>query len=105
MDRLQGYGTNGYEYRRSQIDRSNSNRLKWMMNEAKKSAEKRELEQVQSDSSKKSFSSLTTNNTLGEKKECSEIYKNDKYFKPSSINKFTKTGLNRPFNNNNNSLK
>ena len=36
MDRLEGYNTNGHEYRVSQIDRSNSKRLKWMLSEAEK---------------------------------------------------------------------
>ena len=105
MDRLQGYGTNGYEYRKSQIDRSNSNRLKWMINEAKNSVEKRELEQLQNDASKKSYSSLTTNNKLGEKQQSCEIYKKDKLFHPNNINKFKTTGLNRPFHKSNNNLK
>ena len=35
MNNLEGYNTTGHEYRMSQIDRSNSKRLKWMMNEAK----------------------------------------------------------------------
>ena len=35
MNNLEGYNTTGHEYRMSQIDRSNSRRLKWMMNEAR----------------------------------------------------------------------
>ena len=35
MNSLEGYSTTGHEYRVSQIDRSNSRRLKWMMNEAR----------------------------------------------------------------------
>ena len=48
MDRLQGYGTNGYDYRKSAIERNNSSRLKWMVSEAKKSAEKREQDEKNS---------------------------------------------------------
>lgn len=39
MNSLEGYTTNGHEYRKSEIDRSNTRRLKWMMNEARKNVE------------------------------------------------------------------
>ena len=127
MDRLQGYGTNGYEYRKSQIDRNNSNRLKWMMDEAKKNVEKKELEQLQSDSNKtthlslddskdknsqsNSIDKLTENKDLkklvelNNNKERRQNYKKDKHFRPDTINKFKTVSINRPFNNNNNNFK
>ena len=44
MNRLEGYNTNGHEYRKSQIDRSNSRRLEWLMNEAKKNVDANDYE-------------------------------------------------------------
>ena len=44
MNSLEGYNTNGHEYRVSQIDRSNSRRLKWMMNEARDIVNKQDAE-------------------------------------------------------------
>ena len=42
MNSLEGYNTTGHEYRMSQIDRSNSKRLKWMMNETRDIVKKRD---------------------------------------------------------------
>ena len=50
MNNLEGYNTTGHEYRMSQIDRSNSRRLKWMMNEARDIVKKQDEEKKQDNS-------------------------------------------------------
>lgn len=47
MNNLQGYNTNGYEYRASIIDRSNSRRQKWLNSEAEKRVAVREEQEKQ----------------------------------------------------------
>ena len=78
MDRLEGYNTNGHEYRVSQIDRSNSKRLKWMLSEAEK-----KVKSVDNSSEK--------NNTF------SNNVKN--IFNPSNINKVNRFNSSNIFNN------
>lgn len=88
MDRLQGYGTNGYDYRKAAIERNNSSRLKWMVSEAKKSAEKREQDEKNSQTT--SFINKTS--SLSELKKDNNIpkydNKNDKMFRPNEVNRF-----------------
>ena len=86
MNNLEGYGTNGHEYRLSQIDRNNSRRLKWMMNEAKDIVKKNEeIKQVNS------------SNVLGDKNINTALHGNQNndnkhgktMFNPSTVNKFS----------------
>lgn len=58
MNSLEGYNTDGFEYRASQMDRNRSQRLKWMMKEAKEMAEKREKEENKVDPYKKDKNSF-----------------------------------------------
>ena len=86
MNNLEGYSTTGHEYRMSEIDRSNSRRLKWMMNEArdivnKKDEEKKNNSTILGD--KNITPTLHGNSTNRD----SSIRKN--MFNPSTVNKFT----------------
>ena len=86
MNNLEGYSTTGYEYRTSEIDRSNSRRLKWMMNEARdivnsKNKEKKNNSTILGD--KNITQTLHGNSTNRD----SSIRKN--MFNPSTVNKFT----------------
>lgn len=89
MNNLEGYSTNGHEYRVSQMDRSNSRRLKWMMNEARDIVKKRDEEKKQNSSNvmvdKNITSTLHSNSTKNIKDE--DIRKN--MFNPSTVNKFS----------------
>lgn len=58
MNNLEGYNTDGFEYRTSLMDRNNSKRLKWMMKEAKDLAEKREKEEKNAEAYKKDKNSI-----------------------------------------------
>ena len=89
MNNLEGYSTNGHEYRVSQMDRSNSRRLKWMMNEARNIVKKRDEEKKQNSSNvmvdKNITSTLHSNSTKNITDE--GIRKN--MFNPSTVNKFS----------------
>ena len=87
MNSLEGYNTNGYEYRKSQIDRSNSNRLKWMMKEAKKIVEKKDIDANTNNNSailadKSITPTLHGNNNTNTKDSRNNM------FNPSTVNKF-----------------
>ncbi len=87
MNSLEGYNTNGHEYRMSQIDRSNSKRLKWMMNEARDIVKKKEEQEKQNNNVIFSDKNITptlhgNNNNTND----SSIRKN--MFNPSAVNKF-----------------
>ena len=86
MNSLEGYNTNGYEYRASQIDRSNSRRLKWMMKEAKDIVKKKE-EAKQPNSSTILGDKNVTPTLHGNSSNNSNLRKN--MFNPSTVNKFT----------------
>ena len=89
MNSLEGYSTTGHEYRVSQIDRSNSRRLKWMMNAARDIVKKQDEEKKQNNSNvlvdKNITPTLHSNSTNGTKE--TDIRKN--MFDPSKVNKFT----------------
>ena len=89
MNSLEGYNTDGFEYRASQMDRNRSQRLKWMMKEAKEAVEKREKEENKVDPYKNIDKNITptlhSNSTNGPKE--TDIRKN--MFDPSKVNKFT----------------
>ncbi len=92
MDRLQGFGTNGYDYRRAAIERNNSSRLKWMMSEAKKSAEAREKDENKNNDSfsKIDGEELTNSNTLDNSSKPINNKPENHMFKPNEVNKFAK---------------
>lgn len=100
MDRLQGYNTTGYEYRMSQIDRSNSNRLKWMMSEAKKNIEKQDNKETNNRSIPVSNRGINDIASLNRnmRTKTSSINSKDNMFNPESINKFKHSNINNPFN-------
>lgn len=100
MDRLQGYGTNGYDYRRSAIERNNSSRLKWMMSEAKKSAEEREKKENKNNNSFSNINGeeLTNTNTLDNSNKSINNKPEDHMFRPNEVNRFAKS--NNFFKNN-----
>lgn len=79
MDRLEGYNTTGHEYRMSQIDRNNSQRLKWMMDEAKKNVEKAQKA--------KKLDSLAEENEKDQSKSINYLFDKQAYH-PESINHF-----------------
>ena len=88
MNNLEGYNTTGHEYRMSQIDRSNSKRLKWMMNEAKDIVKKRD--EIKKDNNKtilgdKNITPMLHGNSNNQ--TSSNTRKN--MFNPSAVNKFT----------------
>ena len=89
MNSLEGYSTDGYDYRVSLIDRSKSKRLKWMMNEARDIVKKQDEEKKQDNSNvlvdKNITPTLHSNSTNGPKE--TDIRKN--MFDPSKVNKFT----------------
>ena len=78
MNSLEGYNTNGHEYRASQIARNNSRRIKWLFNEAKKEVEKKDKES----NDKNNTSKLHQNKTVEQK-----VIRNN-VFNPKDINKF-----------------
>ena len=84
MNSLEGYNTNGHEYRVSQMDRSNSRRLKWMMNEARKEVEIKEKE-------KKSNSTLVFDKNISPMLHKNKNVSNDNVrnisFNPANVNK------------------
>lgn len=89
MNNLEGYSTNGHEYRVSQIDRNNSRRIKWMMNEARAVVKKRDEEKKQDSSNimvdKNRTSKFYSNSTKNKKNKGNK--KN--MFNPSTVNKFS----------------
>ena len=96
MNNLEGYNTTGHEYRLSQIDRSNSRRLKWMMNEARDIVKKRD--EIKKDNNK---------TILGDKNITPTLHGNSNYktssntrknmFNPSAVNKFVNMKNNNSF--------
>ena len=90
MNSLEGYNTTGREYRMSQIDRSNSKRLKWMMNEARDIVKKRDEIKKENNKTilgdKNITPTLHGNSNSSSKQPSSNIRKN--MFNPSSVNKF-----------------
>ena len=88
MNSLEGYNTNGHEYRVSQIDRSNSRRLKWMMNEARDIVNKKDGQEKQNNNnvilSDKNITPTLHGNASN--KNNSDLRKN--MFNPSVVNKF-----------------
>ncbi len=92
MNRLQGYGDNGYNYRRAAIERNNSSRLKWMMSEAKKSAEIREKNEGKENNSFSTIDSENTNNTsdLTNTTKPIDSKKEEKMFRPNEVNRFSR---------------
>lgn len=101
MNRLEGYNTNGHEYRKSQIDRSNSRRLEWLMNEAKKNVEAKDYEATKP---KNSF--IRESDSLEEIKKLNKNIavntnnqvNNSNVFKPNNVNLFSRSNTNNPFN-------
>lgn len=100
MDRLQGYNTDGHEYRISEIDRSNSRRLKWMMNEARKNVELREEEQKRGvvDKTVNNIAGLSSNSINGKQGPSSSDPAFRDAFRPDSVNKFRNMSNNNSFN-------
>ena len=92
MNRLQGYGDNGYNYRRAAIERNNSSRLKWMMSEAKKSAEIREKNESKENNGFSTIDSENTNNTndINNATKHVDSKKEDKMFRPNEVNRFSR---------------
>ena len=96
MNNLEGYNTTGHEYRMSQIDRSNSKRLKWMMNEARDIVKKRD--EVKIDNNKTILGDKNITPTLhgnSNNKTTSNVRKN--MFNPSTVNKFVNMKNNNSF--------
>ena len=87
MNSLEGYNTNGHEYRISQLDRSNSRRIKWMLNEARDKVEKedRKKENDTSIITDKNIKKTLHGNTNTNNRD--DIRKN--MFDPSTVNKFS----------------
>lgn len=75
MNSLEGYNTNGYEYRASQMDRNNSKRLKWMMKEAKDKVDMKDVEDNKIDA-----------NNNNSKPSANKL--NNNMFKPKDFNRF-----------------
>ena len=89
MNSLEGWRTNGHEYRASEIDRNNSRRIKWMNEELKKRVEQNSRENMESDSEK---------NLFNDKKELEERKDNNlnsdrNMFNPN-VNSFAKFNTN-----------
>ena len=96
MNNLEGYNTTGHEYRMSQIDRSNSRRLKWMMNEARDIVKKQD--EIKKDNNKtilgdKNITPMLHGNSNN--KTTSNVRKN--MFNPSTVNKFVNMKNNNSF--------
>ena len=96
MNNLEGYNTTGHEYRMSQIDRSNSRRLKWMMNEARDIVKKQD--EIKKDTNKtilgdKNITPMLHGNSNN--KTTSNVRKN--MFNPSTVNKFVNMKNNNSF--------
>lgn len=87
MNSLEGYTTNGHEYRASEIDRSNTRRLKWMMNEAKKNVEKQDSENNKD--------IIAKQDSFVENKEPQQSLNSNNMFNPNvnSFAKFNKTNF------------
>lgn len=88
MNSLEGYSTNGHEYRASEIDRSNSRRLKWMMKEAKDAVNKQD--EIKKDNTPGMIADKNITPTLhgnNETRNSSDIRKS--MFNPSAVNKFS----------------
>ena len=86
MNSLEGYNSNGHEYRQSQIDRSNSRRLKWMITEARDIVNKKD-----------EVKNTTNSNVLGDKNIHPTLHGNQSnnesnlrknMFNPQAVNKF-----------------
>ena len=87
MNSLEGYNTNGHEYRISQIDRSNSKRLKWMMNEARDIVKKKDEQEKQNNNAFVSDKNITP--TLhGDASNTKDSNLRKNMFNPSTVNKF-----------------
>lgn len=91
MNNLDGYKTNGHEYRASEIDRSNTRRLKWMMSEAKKVVE----QQDNNTDIKDDYSTLENDNLKPLENSENKIKPDERKMFNPNINRFAK------FNNNN----
>ena len=87
MNSLEGYNTNGHEYRVSQIDRSNSRRLKWMINEARDIVKKKEEVKQANSSTVLGDKKITPTLPGNKSNNKSDLRKN--MFNPSTVNKFT----------------
>ena len=88
MNSLEGYNTTGHKYRMSQIDRSNSKRLKWMMNEAKDIVKKRD--EIKKDNNKTILGDKNITPTLhGNSNNQTSSNTRKNMFNPSAVNKFT----------------
>ena len=92
MNRLQGYGDNGYNYRRAAIERNNSSRLKWMMSEAKKSVEIREKNESKENNGFSKIDSENANNIndLTNTTKPIDSKNEDKMFRPNEVNRFSR---------------
>ena len=93
MNNLEGYSTSGHEYRMSVIDRSNSRRLKWMMNEAKKKSEIRNQEDMYRNQDSKTASIVEKDDkALGKAADSNSNsdrnFQKREMFNPSAVNKF-----------------
>lgn len=87
MNNLEGYNTTGHEYRMSQIDRSNSRRLKWMMNEARDIVKKKD--EAKKENNKTILGDKNITPTLHGNKSSDESELRKNMFNPSMVNKFT----------------
>lgn len=93
MNNLEGHSTTGHEYRMSVIDRSNSKRLKWMMNEAKKKSEIRNQEDMYRNQDSKTASIVEKDDkALGKAADSNSNsdrnFQKREMFNPSTVNKF-----------------
>ena len=85
MNSLEGWKTNGHEYRASEIDRNNSRRMKWMNEELKKRVEQNSQSNIDNDSDK---NLLTDKNGL-ENKNDSKVNNDRNMFNPN-VNNYAK---------------
>ena len=93
MNSLEGYSTSGHQYRMPVIDRSNSRRLKWMMNEAKKKSEIRNQEDMYRNQDSKTASIVEKDDkALGKAADSNSNsdrnFQKREMFNPSTVNKF-----------------
>lgn len=91
MNNLEGYTTNGYEYRKAEIDRNNAKRLKWMMKQANDNLHMQDNVDNEKD---ENINDNNRNKVFEENKETKASTLKDNMFNPN-INRFAK------FNNNN----
>ena len=89
MNSLEGWKTNGHEYRASEIDRNNSRRIKWMNEELKKRVEQNSKENMESDSDKNLFNNKKE---LEERKDNS--LNNDRNMFNPNVNSYAKFNTN-----------